>query len=99
MKDVFRSGDSSKTFKIAACQCYRYASSYVSTAYPLLEGFQFIQEPPSGDLQERVLIRHMIMNSVSSPFSCCSGIVSFFFLKDPAPPGIPLLPQPGPLHI
>src|SRR5207244_2736600 len=24
----------------------------------LLEGFPFIQEPPSGDLQERVLIRH-----------------------------------------
>src|SRR5206468_870681 len=23
-----------------------------------LEGFPFIQEPPSGDLQERVLIRH-----------------------------------------
>src|SRR5205085_9853710 len=26
--------------------------------YHLLEGFPFIQEPPSGDLQERVLIRH-----------------------------------------
>src|SRR5215475_12817217 len=38
MKDVFRSGDSSKTFKIAEGQWYRYA--------------------PSGDLQERVLIRH-----------------------------------------
>src|SRR5205807_2647127 len=24
----------------------------------ILEGFPFIQEPPSGDLQERVLIRH-----------------------------------------
>src|SRR5258707_539277 len=32
--------------------------SYVSPAYHLLEGFPFIQEPPSGDLQERVLIRH-----------------------------------------
>src|SRR5690606_40291173 len=31
---------------------------YVSPAYHLLEGFPFIQEPPSGDLQERVLIRH-----------------------------------------
>src|SRR5205085_1090626 len=30
----------------------------VSPAYHLLEGFPFIQEPPSGDLQERVLIRH-----------------------------------------
>src|SRR5262245_62789737 len=28
------------------------------TTYHLLEGFPFIQEPPSGDLQERVLIRH-----------------------------------------
>src|SRR3712207_8378502 len=28
------------------------------SAYHLLEGFPFIQEPPSGDLQERVLIRH-----------------------------------------
>src|SRR5205823_8538587 len=27
-------------------------------SYHLLEGFPFIQEPPSGDLQERVLIRH-----------------------------------------
>src|SRR5256885_648586 len=58
MKDVFRSGDSSKKFKIAEGQWYRYAPSYVSPAYHLLEGFSFIQEPPSGDLQERVLIRH-----------------------------------------
>src|SRR5438445_602920 len=56
--DVFRSGDSSKKFKIAEGQWYRYAPSYVSPAYHLLEGFPFIQEPPSGDLQERVLIRH-----------------------------------------
>src|SRR5690606_41722690 len=60
MKDVFRSGDSSKKFKIAEGQWYRYAPSYVSPAYHLLEGFPFIQEPPSGDLQERVLIRHQI---------------------------------------
>src|SRR5437762_850154 len=58
MKDVFRSGDSSKKFKIAEGQWYRYAPSYVSPDYHLLEGFPFIQEPPSGDLQERVLIRH-----------------------------------------
>src|SRR5439155_2284175 len=50
--------DSSKKFKIAEGQWYRYAPSYVSPAYHLLEGFPFIQEPPSGDLQERVLIRH-----------------------------------------
>src|SRR3989475_12749967 len=58
MKDVFRSGDSSKKFKIAEGQWYRYPPSYVSPAYHLLEGFPLIQEPPSGDLQERVLIRH-----------------------------------------
>src|SRR5947207_14830334 len=58
MKDVFRSGDSSTTFKIAEGQTYRDAPSYVSPAYHLLEGFPFIQGPPSGDLQERVLIRH-----------------------------------------
>src|SRR5687767_15308634 len=53
---LFRS--SSKKFKIAEGQWYRYAPSYVSPAYHLLEGFPFIQEPPSGELQERVLIRH-----------------------------------------
>src|SRR4051794_37942524 len=46
------------TVGIAEGQWYRYAPSYVSPAYHLLEGFPFIQEPPSGDLQERVLIRH-----------------------------------------
>src|SRR5438128_8977156 len=49
---LFRS-DSSKKFKIAEGQWYRYAPSYVSPAYHLLEGFPFIQEPPYGDLQER----------------------------------------------
>src|SRR2546421_10187955 len=58
MKDVFRSGDSSKKFKIAEGQWYRYAPAYVSPAYHLLEGFPFIQEPPSVDLQERLLILH-----------------------------------------
>src|SRR5207249_6868205 len=48
MKDVFRSGDSSKKFKIAEGQWYRYAPSYVSPAYHLLEGFPFIQEPQIG---------------------------------------------------
>src|SRR5688572_17777868 len=46
------------TLAFAEGQWYRYAPSYVSPAYHLLEGFPFIQEPPSGDLQERVLIRH-----------------------------------------
>src|SRR5690242_7909664 len=58
MKDVFRSGDSSKKFKIAEGQWYRYAPSYVSPAYHLLETFPFIHDPPSGDLHERVLILH-----------------------------------------
>src|SRR5205085_11822205 len=40
MKDVFRSGDSSKKFKIAEGQWYRYAPSYVSPAYHLREGFR-----------------------------------------------------------
>src|SRR3712207_4898767 len=58
MKDVFRSGDSSKKFKIAEGQWYRDAPSYVSPDYHRLEGFPYIQEPASGDEQERVLMRH-----------------------------------------
>src|SRR5690606_34080241 len=57
-KAVFRCGESSKEYMIAEGQWYRDALSYVSPAYHLLEGFPFIQEPPSGELQERVLIRH-----------------------------------------
>src|SRR3989442_13955019 len=53
LKDAFRSGDSSKKFKIAEVQWYRYAPSYVSPAYYLLEGIAFIQEPPSAALQAR----------------------------------------------
>src|SRR5256884_284099 len=56
MKDVFRSGDSSKKFKIAEGQWYRYAPSYVSPAYRLLQGFALNQESPSGVLKERVLV-------------------------------------------
>src|SRR5207237_1421559 len=55
---VFITVYESYKFKIAVCLWYPYAPSYVSPAYHLLEGFPFIQEPPSGDLQERVLIRH-----------------------------------------
>src|SRR5438876_7744627 len=58
MKDVLRSGASSKKFKNAECQWYRYAPSYVSPADLLLEGFPFIQAPLSVALQERVLVRH-----------------------------------------
>src|SRR5437667_181208 len=53
MKDVFRSGDSSKKFQIAEVQWYRYAPSYVSLAYHLFEGFPFIQEPSSGHLPQK----------------------------------------------
>src|SRR5690625_6073511 len=52
MKDVFRSGDSSKKVKIAEGQWYRYAPSYVSPAYHLLECLPFIHETPFGALQE-----------------------------------------------
>src|SRR5688500_20212664 len=59
MKDVFRSGASSRKFKIAEDEWYRYAPSYVSPAYHLLVGFPFIQEPPYGVLREWVLfLRH-----------------------------------------
>src|SRR3546814_9351071 len=54
MKDVFRSGASSKKFKIDECQWYRYAPSYVSPAYHFLKCFPFIPEPHSVDLQARV---------------------------------------------
>src|SRR5256885_168121 len=57
MKDVFRSGGASTKFKSAEGSWYRDATSYVSPAYPLLEGFSFRQELPCGDLSERVLIR------------------------------------------
>src|SRR5258708_31964870 len=53
---------------------YRYAPSYVSPAYHLLEGFPFIQEPPSGDLQERVLIRH-------HDYDQCFQSVQYAFLQ------------------
>src|SRR5690625_5836368 len=56
MKDVFRYGDSSKMFKIAEGQWYRYAPSYVSPVYLFLECFPFMHEPLSGDLQVRVLL-------------------------------------------
>src|SRR5204862_539112 len=104
MKDVFRSGDSSKKFKIAEGQWYRYAPSYVSIAYHLLviclrslrllwvSGI-FIRLrmflllitflKASHSFRNRLLVicknaylfATMIMTSVSSPFSCCSGIV------------------------
>src|SRR5205809_4475624 len=67
MKDVFRSGDSSKKFKIAEGQWYRYAPSYVSPAYHLLEGFPFIQE---GDKQEKHTKAH---NDTTDPQDRKSG--------------------------
>src|SRR5256885_542308 len=88
MKDVFRSGDSSKKFKIAEGQWYRYAPSYVSPAYHLLEGFTFIQEPPSGDLQERVLIRHHDYDQCFQSVQLLQWN-SFFFFKVSGAPQIP----------
>src|SRR5438067_7761280 len=70
MKDVFRSGDSSKKFKIAEGQWYRYAPSYVSPAYHLLEGFPFIQEPPSGDLKERVRSEERFSRNAETDLVC-----------------------------
>src|SRR5207249_4497151 len=81
MKDVFRSGDSSKKFKIAERQWYRYAPSYVSPAYHLLEGSPFIQDRKSVVCKNAYLFATMIMTSVSSPFSCCSGIVRLNLMR------------------
>src|SRR5699024_5996489 len=58
MKDVFRSGDSSKKFKVAEGRWYRYAPSHLSPPYHLLDGFPFIHESAYGHLEEPVLIRH-----------------------------------------
>src|SRR5690606_17299129 len=73
MKDVFRSGDSSKKFKIAEGQWYRYAPSYVSPAYHLLEGFPFIQEPRESVKNDKPTISmslshciHQTLNSKAS---------------------------------
>ncbi|WP_346749674.1 major capsid protein, partial [Salmonella enterica] len=56
LEAVFRSVASATMFKIAEGQWYRYAPSYVSPAYHLLDVCPFIQEPPAGELQELVLI-------------------------------------------
>src|SRR5205814_2075305 len=92
MKDVFRSGDSSKKFKIAEGQWYRYAPSYVSPAYHLLEGFLFIQESLSGDLQERVLYCY-------HDYDQCFLYVHFFHAYH-LPEGFPFIQEPpsGELH-
>src|SRR5205814_6152752 len=55
MKDVFRSGDSSKKFKIAEGQWYRYAPSYVSPAYHLRSEERFSRNAET-DLVCRLLL-------------------------------------------
>src|SRR5436853_6222438 len=45
MKDVCRAGDSSKKFKMAEGQWYRYAPAYVPPAYHLREGCQTARAP------------------------------------------------------
>ena len=56
MKDVFRSGDSSKKFKIAEGQWYRYAPSYVSPAYHLLRSEERFSRNAETDLVCRLLL-------------------------------------------
>lgn len=56
-RDLMRDGDSTP-IKIAEGQWYRYAPSFVSPIYHLLEGFPFIQNAAKGDLKDFVLVRH-----------------------------------------
>src|SRR5690625_7530389 len=58
MKDVFRSGDSSKKFKIAEGQWYRYAPSYFSRAYYLLLCYPFLKVLHYGDLQDLIYFNY-----------------------------------------
>src|SRR3989440_9054519 len=81
MKDVFRSADTSTKFKITYGRWYRYAPSYVSPAYHLLEGFPFIQEPPSGDVQERVLIRRHDYDQCFQSVQLLQWNSQFFFFQ------------------
>src|SRR5256884_156935 len=46
MKDVFRSGDSSKKFKIAECQWYRYAPFFFFLIFRLPPSSPFFPYPP-----------------------------------------------------
>src|SRR5690606_41898228 len=57
MKDVFRSGDSSKKFKIAEGQWYRYAPSYVSPAYHLQIGRASCRERVYLSVDEGVVMK------------------------------------------
>src|SRR5687768_18043680 len=56
MQDVFRPADSSKKFNIAEVQGYRYAPSYSSPAYHLLDFLPLPQEPASRHLRDLFLI-------------------------------------------
>src|SRR5205814_835225 len=58
MKDVFRSGDSSKKFKIAEGQWYRYAPSYVSPAFNFFKAFHLFKKRLPVNLKEGYFIRH-----------------------------------------
>src|SRR5258707_13304808 len=53
MKDVFRSGNSSKKFIFDEVQLNRYSPPNVLPAFYLLEGFPFIQERPPVVLHKR----------------------------------------------
>src|SRR5256885_857810 len=66
MKDVFRSGDSSKKLKIAEGQWYRYAPSYVSFFFQAEDG---IRDYKVTGVQTCAL---PISDCVAS--ACCSGV-------------------------
>src|SRR5690606_40455225 len=73
MKDVFRSGDSSKKFKIAEGQWYRYAPSYVSPAYHLLEGFPRSEERFSRNAETDLVCRLLLEKKKCKIAFACDG--------------------------
>ncbi|QBZ71493.1 major coat protein [Escherichia phage Lilleput] len=59
MKTLFRgAAGSSEKIKIAEGQWYRYHPSYVDGQYHNLQGFPFIPNGPTGNMENRVLIDH-----------------------------------------
>src|SRR5262249_9154453 len=75
MKDVFRSGDSSKKFKIAEGQWYRIRLPFFLLLITFFKASHSFRYRLLVICKNAYLFATMIMTSVSSPFSCCSGIV------------------------
>src|SRR5207245_7239903 len=75
MKDVFRSGDSSKKFKIAEGQCIVMRLRMFLLLITFLKASHSFRNRLLVICKNAYLFATMIMTSVSSPFSCCSGIV------------------------